>query len=336
MRLAGVCAAVVAAVLLVPLDAGAAPSPEFDVVPFSTTLSRLAVTELDFWFPVTAAAPARIVLTLPHGYGVQLSLPGTTVAIADANVQVGGTSKHVDGNLVADDPARYATNTCSPGAHSAVWNLSLTIEGQSYVIPWFVDGADDRGYTMSACLLSPDLPTSAGGAPAGARITFFDLFFNATFRNPDSPDYHLWSAIVTPFAGGTATPDPAAAYELRSIVPLPEQLTVKARYDKKRKDFVISGNLITVGQPEADARIDIYGMASSGEVKTVGSTKTNRQGAYTLRKKFSTRTLLMAYVPIGAGDCDSAVPSPAPSGCILESWSPVFSALAVAAPPKKR
>ena len=161
------------------------------------------------------------------------------------------------------------------------------------------------------------------------------LDFENTFRNPADAAVNRWSALVTPFSGGTATPDPAAVYELRSIVALPEQLTLATRFDQKAKSFLLTGMLSALGRPEAGVQVDFYGAASLyAPFKKLASTKTDQRGRYSLRQRFSTSMWIEAFVGVYIGACDSRVASPAPGGCVLQSWSPVFGQLAHATLPK--
>jgi hypothetical protein len=66
------------------------------VIAYSTALNRVADTEIDFIFPVTAPAPARIALSVPAGYTIAPAMLGAKVASVDADVVVGGATKHVD------------------------------------------------------------------------------------------------------------------------------------------------------------------------------------------------------------------------------------------------
>ena len=327
------------AALAVVGGAFAAPTPEFDVIAFSTTPGKVAETELELFFPPSAPAPAQAHIGVPIGYSLASTTLGSTVAEAFVDVVVVGKTQHLKGNVIVDDPSRYATEACAPGTHAAVWVVYLTVSGEPYVIPLFVDptsGTDalNNAYTIQTCFLSPDAP--AGGAPAGARITEFDLDFDAMFRNPSSQDYYRWSTLVTPFASGSATPDPAATFELRSTVTIPEHLTIKASFDKKRRVSVISGRLTAINKPEKGIDVDIYGAGSLfGDFKRLASVKTDASGNYVVRKRFAHTMWVAPYVPIYLGKCDTP-PSLAPAGCPLQTWSSVIGPVVPAMVPAKR
>jgi hypothetical protein len=337
VKFAGVAGVIALLCALVPGTAFAETTSEFDVIAFSTGLGRVAETEVDFYFPVTIPAPAKIVISVPAGYGIQPASVGTTIATVDADAQIGAQTSQLKGTVVVDDPARWASSACAPGQHTAVWTMVLPVAGETYSIPLFVDGSPSAGYIIRTCLQSPDLPPAAGGTPAGARLTYLGLDFEKTFENPARADFHRWSALVTPFAGGTATADPAAVYELRSIVPLPEQLTIKARYDAKAKSSVISGKLVTVGRPEAGTAVEIYGRPTIvGSFKKIGTATTDKHGAYSLRKRLAGSMWITPFVGVYAGKCDAAAPSLAPAGCKLQSFSPVFGDVVHATAPKAK
>ncbi len=156
------------------------------------------------------------------------------------------------------------------------------------------------------------------------------------FRNPSSPDYYTWSSLVTPFSLGTATADPAAMFELRSVVTLPEHLTIKTSYDRKHRVSVISGRLTAIDQPEKGIAVEIYGASNLfGDFKRLAEAKTDQQGNYRVRKHFTHTMWVAPYVPIYAGPCDRP-PSTAPAGCPLRTWSPVYGAVVRAVVPPKR
>ncbi len=64
----------------------------------------------------------------------------------------------MSGNVVADDPAKHTTDPCSPGSNFAVWNMNLSVAGQTLVIPIYVNthnalrGIDGRYAELSETL----------------------------------------------------------------------------------------------------------------------------------------------------------------------------------------
>ena len=75
---------------------------------------------------------------------------GTTIGTVDATAiahDQGGLTLPLSGNVVADDPAKHTTDPCSPGANQAVWNMNLSVAGQTLVVPVYVNrtsGAENQ------------------------------------------------------------------------------------------------------------------------------------------------------------------------------------------------
>ncbi len=226
--------------------AAAAPAfgdtTEFYAIAYDTALGRSSDTELDVFLPPSGPAEASIVFYAPQGYGVTVGQPaGTKIGAVAANVTVGGstTAVEADGDLVADDPAKYVGNTCAPGIHAAVFVANLSAAGVTVQVPLYVDptsGADTAigSFKIQACLASPDVPAAMGGAPGGLRLIEADLDFATVFTNPAATGNYTWSVFETPFAAGTTTPDPAGTVEARSIVGLPKLFSVKWALDAKK------------------------------------------------------------------------------------------------------
>jgi hypothetical protein len=119
------------------------------------------------------------------------------------------------------------------------------------------------------------------------------------------------------------------------MVALPEQLTLSTSFDKKTKSFLLSGSLTALGRPEAGIRVHIWGSDSPySRFKELAVAKTDSHGRYSLRKRFPTSMWLTPFVNVYIGECDRQVVSPAPSGCLLQSWSPVFGNVTHATLPK--
>jgi len=318
-----------------PCVARADDRPEFDVLPFATGLNKIADTELDLSFPKTGTAPARVSIAVPAAFGLAPAAVGSTVAHADIDVFMGGKTTTIGGNVIVDDPARYVTNTCAPGTHSSVWVLFLTVAGQPYVIPIYVDASPTQPPTLQWCLLSPDVPQGAGGAPGGARLTYIGLEFHDSFRNPPTAGAYLWSATVTPFTTGTGDASPTTTYELRAVEALPASLTTKSRYDAKHKVTVISGRLARSGANVGDIHVHVFAATSIlGSYKEIAATYTDSHGAYSVKKKLKQTEWIATYVRQYIGDC--MAPSTAPAGCVLQSYSPVLGDIARAVVPKPK
>jgi hypothetical protein len=312
--------------------------PEFTVVPYDVGLGRVADTELDFVIPAATSAPAKIVIYSASGYTADLGqAAGTKVGELFATVSSGGASLDVRGDVVADSPANYVADpraqACAPGAHAAVWVITVTLGGTTLRIPMFVDptaGAEAAlgSYKLQVCFASPYVPESQGGAPLGARLTEADIDFPTTpgvWHNPSARGIYTWRALVTPYTQGTATPNAAGTYELRSLASLPTRIAIKAKYNKKTKKTTIRGTFrppAELGFP-ASVVVEIFRTTSSG-TKHIGRAKTSK-GKFSFKTKQPKGTTLYSVLVGGyVGRCTVAS-SPAPAGCTRETVAPIFS-----------
>jgi hypothetical protein len=322
-------------------------TPQLQVIPYVTGASRQTDTELDLIIPSAAAAAAKVVLYAPTGYTANLGqAPGTRIADVAATIDARGTRDTLQGQAVADAPARYATDpaaqACAPGAHAAVWVIQLPTPTQTLSLPMYVDptsGAETSlgAYKIQVCFPSPDVPEAQGGALLGAKIVEADVDFLNPFTNPGRVGAYAWRALVTPYTPGTGTPNVAGTYELRAIAFIPVAFTLRAKYDKKRKNFLISGRLAFAGLTPPAFAIGILGSPTltTPRFTLVGSAR-GRRGAFTFRKRLKRTTYLIAFVAPTIDRCSAEIPTIAPAGCASETTAFMFSNPARAVLPKKR
>jgi hypothetical protein len=341
--------ALVAAVALV-LASAAAPSrfarhhglqaarQQLTVLPFDSRLgSANAATGLDFVFPTSQPAPAKVLLYVPFGYGLDLAIPaGTTIGTAEAPSSAGSTP--LRGNIVVDSGARYATDPAAvacAGAtpHAAVWVLQLAGAASAPVVVFLDPTAGvETGYglfKLQACLGSPE-----AGAP---RIT--ELFVELTrgLTNPASAGEFVWRAFVTPFAAGNVANE-TGTVEIRSLAPLPEGVILRAKVNAKKRTVTVSGILILGGLPQSDLIVAIYSSAKANltGLKRVAAVKTKTNGVFSVTKKIAKTTYFWAVVEGYYSDTCVSGPSTAPLGCVRETLAPAFANRATATVPKKK
>ena len=356
--------ALVAAAALV-LAAAAAPSrtarhlgqqagtQELIVLPFASNLGQAnADTGIAIVFPTGQPAPAKTLIYVPAGYGVDLAIPaGTTIGTA---VVVGTTSAgtvSLRGSIVADTPSKYVADpaaiACAGAApHAAVWLLQVLSGATSLSVPVFVDVATgaDGGlgvFKLQACFAAPDVPPAAGGSPTGLRLGSAFIELTKGITNPATPGGFVWREFVTPYSPGTTTPNPAGVVEVRSIIPLPQVLTLKGRYEQKTKSFVLSGVLTLGGDKLSGVDVAIYGSTKKAvsTFKRLTAVKTKAKGVYSHRRKAPQTMYFGSLVDeyFTGARCDTG-PSTAPAGCVQENISiETFSNLvAVKVPVKKK
>ena len=338
------------AVIALVLASAAAPSrfarrhglqaarQELVVVPFDSRLgSTNADTGLDFLFPATQPAPAKVLLYVPFGYGLDLAIPaGTTIGTAEAVSSAGPTA--LKGNVVVDSAARYATDPAAvacAGAtpHAAVWVLQLAGAASAPVVV-FLDptAGTETGYglfKLQACLGSPE-----AGAP---RIT--ELFVELTrgLTNPASAGEFVWRAFVTPFAAGSVANE-SETVEVRSLAPLPEGVILRAKVNAKKRTVTVSGILILGGLPQSGLIVSIYSSAKANltGLKRVANIKTKTNGVFSVTRKITKTTYFWAVVQGYYSDTCVSGPSTAPLGCVRETLAPAFGNRATAKVPKPK
>jgi hypothetical protein len=308
---------------------------ELDAIAYQTGPGQVADTELDLYAPASLAAPAAIVVYAPTGYGLALGQPaGTQIGTIDGgSLTIGGVARDLSGTIVTDDPAKHTSDPCSPGAHAGVWILNATAAGITAPIPMYVDPTSGPetalgAYRLLVCLPSPYVDPSAGGAPLGARLTEADLDFPAIFTNPAGANVYIWRALVVPYTVGTATKNAAGTTEVRSDVPIPYRISLKASKDKKGTTAIITGSVVAAGHAVGKG-IPVQLMAGTtrdaSKLKPLGRATTTKAGKFTFRFKPSKTLYVWAFTPILTSECDTTVPAAAPAGCALESLSPAFA-----------
>ncbi len=343
-------------VLLVALALGAAlgtaapafaATAELYTVAYDTALGRGAETELDVVVPQTGPAAASLILYAPKGYGVTVGqAPGTKVGSVAAGVTLGSSTSAIeaDGDIVADDPAKYFGNTCAPGLHAAVFVANLTASGVTIPVPLYVDptGTSEStlgGFKIQACLAAPDVPAALGGAPGGLRLLEADLDFTSVFTNPAAPGTYTWRLFDTPFTAGTTTSDPTQTAEARSLVGLPKLFSLKWALSKTKTKVTLSGKVNEAGRPRAGINVRFLGgpKNSFDSWKEIGVAKTKGDGSFSFTKPITSSLYIFAHVFSYISNSCSEPGSTAVKGCVFESTGPSFGpVIHVIVPPRKK
>jgi hypothetical protein len=223
--------------------------------------------------------PAKISIYVPSGYTINTSAaPGTTIGTTsgsifarDANIPL-----PLSGNVVVVPPNTNAPG-CATGTHLAVWNLALSVAGQSINLPVHVDataGAETAlgAYKMVVCLAPADVPQGTPGrSPNGAQLLEANFTVNNVFQVPAASS--VWKAFTTPYAPLTGVPNVAGTVETRALAGS-GTLTIKARVtNKKKRTLRITGNLAQGGAGVAGSQVRLLlnGAASRFTARTAAS-----------------------------------------------------------------
>src|SRR4051812_13479514 len=267
--------------------------------------------ELNFQ-PSTDPFPSRFVVEVPTGYQLDLGAkPGETVAIASISL-VGvddGSFANGFGDLKAADPAGYATDPCAPGLHAAVWTVPFSLAGQPSRLTIFVDPGGPAGvaYTLQAC-------PSALPPGTSRTILSIDLEDLAGLKLPAAPGRYVWRMTATPPAG--------AAYEAQAVLPLPDSVSVKGRYERRKRAAVLTGKVVVGGRPAANAHVVLQSL-SRPDAPTL-DTRTHPDGSFTFRAPMAATDDFAVSVDLIEGPCELA--PAAPGGCVSSLTVPPDSA----------
>jgi hypothetical protein len=245
--------------------------------------------------------PRKLAIEIPTGYTLDLdAASGETIAFGSIGVfGVDSSSFAVgSGELVAKDPTSFLADrvaqACAPGVHAAAWELSTTLAGQRVSMKVFVDAGGPPGIAYVLRVCSTGLAT--GDTDSSAFISLMGL---GGLELPTSPGDYRWRVLVTP--------EIREPYELQALVPLPESVTLKARYDEKRKTALLTGTVVEGGQPVARAHVFVTGSRNGSDLGPWGS-RTDGRGRFALRTKVKRTTTFIASVAATPGVCsgDSA------------------------------
>jgi hypothetical protein len=275
------------------------------------------------------AQPARISIYVPSGYSINASAaPGTkigtttgTVFSRDANIPL-----PLSGDVVAVPPSTSAPG-CDPVTHIAVWNLALSVAGQTINLPVHVDqtaGAETAlgAYKLVVCLAPDDVPVGTPGrSPNGARLLDATFTVENTISVPAGQS--VWKAITTPYAAGIGAPNAAGTVETRAIV-APGAVTINAKVTAAKRLVKFTGKVTQSGAAVAGAQVSLL---INGKVRF--RVRSTSSGNYSLAIKqtgkkatwtFQARTTVAERDVTSAG-CASPTPG-VPGGCVSATISP--------------
>jgi hypothetical protein len=332
------------------LSANALATPRL-IVSGGNAPSAAAATTVQVTEDKADPAPLKITIYQATGYAATLGQPaGTQIGTVHADLQALAISAdaiiQADGTVLAADPATYASNTCSPGAHAAVWLLHVTVSGQTIDVPVYLDPTSGAEAALGSAKLVLCLSDPYDTAPASIRAPFGVKLINAKMvlnsgiiTNPATAGTFLWRATITPWNPATPAPDAAKTVEVQSVVTLPPgKATLKATVKKIKKPkhsvATVSGTVTENGVAVSGASVAIF--ANGKKVATV---KTNANGVFAKAFTIKKATKFQAKVAVAQHDtaCVSPLPtSSVPGGCVgasIGAWA--ASSPTVATKPKK-
>ena len=325
-------AAAIAASLVV---AGSALAANVATIAVSTSGTA---TTIHINVPQTTDPIAAISIFVPAGYAADLgAAPNTNIGTVDAtaNGHDVGLTLPLTGDVTTDNPASHTADPCSPGTHAAVWNLNLSVAGQSIVLPLYVDptagAATGLGaYQMLICLPPWDVPAGTPGRSfEGAQLLDAQFTVKGIFSAPTAPGLLAWHTLFTPYTPGAGTPNLAGTFEARALVGSPS-LSLKA--SKKNGKYTLSGKAAEGGAAVVGATVTVQRGASATKLAKAGSATTSTSGAWSSSGKLTGKkpvyfkaTAMVKERDATAAGCATALPATvAPGGCTsatLGAWT---------------
>jgi hypothetical protein len=275
--------------------------------------------------------PARIQIFVPSGYTINASqAPGTKIGTTSGSVFARDQNipLPLSGDVVVV-PATTNAPGCDPVTHLTVWNLALTVAGQTINLPVHVDqtaGAEAAlgPYKLVVCLGPADVPSGTPGrSPFGAQLLEAVFTVDNVFTAPAGPA--TWKAITTPYAAGTPAPNVAGTVETRSFVSA-GAVSIAGKVGPGRL-LRLTGSVSQAGAAVAGAQVGILVNGHKSFRAHTGST-----GKYSVVLKKSgkkTTTTFQARVDVAERDITStgcASPTLPGVACVSATSAP-FTAL---------
>jgi hypothetical protein len=302
-------------------------------------LANSASTTIHVVLPQSDDSIAAINIFAPSGYSATLNQPpGTVIGQVDATALAhdGGLTLPLNGPVVTDDVSKHTADQCSPGANAAVWNLNLSVAGQSLVVPLYVNPTAGPStalgaYNLKICLPPWDVPVGTPGrAFQGAQVLEAKFTVKGIFTTPASPTVARWEDLTTPYNPGVGTPNPAGTFESRAFVPLPAAISLSAKVKSHTTGaYTLSGKATEGGQPVSGLSLAVLRGATAKALKQVATAVTNAAGSFTSSGR--TKRKKTAYFQVSGSvkerdytstGCQQPLTTLAPAGCVSATLSP--------------
>ena len=226
----------------------------------------------------------------PLGYETALTAtPGQQIGMASALVKVGalgGARVPVTGTVNAADPAQHTSNQCSPGPHSAVWTITVTLAGTPVTVPIYVDritSGPEAAFASSRIRVCFNHPADRTRNPSGAQLLQV-AFSTDVFTNPNTLGIYRWVGTFTPY-GANGLPNAAGSVQTQTVQRLPVQLSLAVKKVKRKgKTYAQLTGTLRAGDQNV-SRHPIKLMSSTRSAKT--ATKVFRTVRTTAKGAFS-------------------------------------------------
>jgi hypothetical protein len=337
----GVVAAALSALALPASGSAQGFMPGVTVQHLPFELSRTVPTSIEIILPRSGRDPASVVTYVPTGYLASLPVLART-RVGKAQVWlVPERNPLADPDVAEADilsmiPAETAGDrlfqACAPGPHAAVWELDLL--GLLVAVDRTVENERALGsYKLQLC--PSDNPVVEPPPAELSTYVYVRLLLNAVFTTPAVPGEYLWRTFVFPAPLAGPQPVVPRPLEVRARVPLPYGLTLRARFERRRRAALLQGTLTGGGHPLA--AVDIWPFATRTRGAGVripdrrSPIRTAATGRFTARVRLARTAWVVAVAFPRPGPCGD----PPGSDCLSETMSPIVaSPIRVRVPPR--
>lgn len=296
--------------------------PEFFVLTAAVGTHSLAIISIQV--DGTRSPTARIVMYMPAKTSLELAKKTGDKLGSILGILEGQSPVLLGATIVVGDPATYANDeraqACAPGAHAAMWEASTSLLGQVVNVPMFIDPTAGAESTLGAFKLQACFSPAQFAGPKGSPLQAVLFNFEDVLKAPSGAGTHVWRAFVGPIGADGSTADASTTYELRSVLPLPEQLAVKSRYDTKLKQGVITGRYTVQGKGQSGAEVEVVQEPTGSQEPITRRVVTASDGSFRVRAKLARTTLFLVGVGLSSRPCSGA--STAAGGCLNETVIP--------------
>jgi len=331
-------AAVAVATLVFANAALAANTATISVWHTPMVLAGSDSTTIHVSIPQTTDGIAAVNIYVPSGYGATLGqAAGTSIGTVDATALAhdGGLTLPLSGPVTTDDPAKHTTDACSPGTNAAVWNMNLSVAGQTLVVPIYVNPTAGPAtalgaYNLRICLPPWDVPLGTPGrAFNGAQLLDAKFTVNKILTTPTGAGVLKWETLFTPYTPGKGTPNAAGTFEARAFVPIPILLGARVSYVKKTNTWTLRGTATEGSLPLSGLTVKIARGLSATKLAVKSSVKTRANGSWKASSKLTPKKTTYFQVSASVGErdytatgCQSPLTPFAPAGCVTATLSP--------------
>jgi hypothetical protein len=242
---------------------------------YSQAAANDGTAVLAFYAPATyrAKLPTAVgsVVGSATGTGVAADLRGSTLPL-DGTIRVASpTTPLAAGSATTLGDAAQACAGSS--TLDSTWTLSLNVFDVTVPLAIGVQhvgsGQEPGGIALFVCPPPADVPAATPGrAPLGLKVVHLTLRLSGLFTVPAGT--HVWHLKATPYAPGTARPNPAAAAEAEAEQAAPPLLTLAAK-----ASGAVSGRLTVAGRGVGGRTVQLWAAG-----RRVGRATTKSSGAF--------------------------------------------------------